>query len=183
MEKKLTDSQRKMVEENYGLIQGFCTLHGINKNKYSDILSLALCESAMRYDETKGISFSSYAYRIMNNRMINEYRKEHAKTRIPSDMIVSVNSIDTEKYGNISSLYETIASAENVEEIAMYKYIINDMRTNEKFLTEKQKITLDCLILGLSIKESHYVINCTLRYAEKLREIVRYKIKNFIRNL
>ena len=40
MQEKLTNEQRKLVEENYNLIYGFCALHKIDKDEYSDILSL-----------------------------------------------------------------------------------------------------------------------------------------------
>ena len=91
--KKMTETQRKLAEENYGLIGGFCNLYNLNSDDYSDILSLALCESAMRYDASKGIAFSTYTYQIMNNRMIDEYRKTQSREVIPRDMIISENDL------------------------------------------------------------------------------------------
>ena len=73
---RLNDKQRELVSNNYGLIWKFCKLHNINKDEYSDILSIALCESVLSYDENREkIKFSTYAFRLMKNRLINEYWK------------------------------------------------------------------------------------------------------------
>ena len=37
--KRMTETQRKLAEENYGLIGGFCNLYNLNSDDYSDILS------------------------------------------------------------------------------------------------------------------------------------------------
>lgn len=180
--KKMTEAQKKLAEENYNLIGGFCNLYNLEKEDYSDILSLALCESAIRFDSTKGIAFSTYTYQIMNNRMIDEFRKEHSNDIIPSVKLISesdVTQLNTVN-DNINSLFDSIPSINNVEEIVLYKSMINDLKNKEKFLSETQKKALDYILIGLSNKEMQLALQCTLRYSEKLRQIIKNKVSNFL---
>ena len=185
MQEKLTDEQKKLVEENYNLIYGFCALHKIDKDEYSDILSLALCESAMKYDATKQTSFSSYAYSLMDKRMKNEHRNAMCSSRVPKNLILSESDFLSDNYNNnvhdnINSLFDIIESTDNTEEIVMYKCMLNDIKSQSKLLSDKQKQILDCLLLGLTNKEMHLILNCTLRYTEKLRHITKDKVGKFI---
>lgn len=180
MQEKLTDEQRKLVEENYNLIYGFCNLHKINKDEYSDILSLALCESAMRFDETKGITFASYTYRLMSNRMKNEEEYLYAKFRIPKELIISENNVDKNKYEDVESLFDIIASADNVEDLVVCKCMLEDIKTQENLLSDNQKRVLDYLLYGLNTKEMQLALNISYRYTQKLRQITKNKIESFI---
>ena len=178
--KKMTETQRKLAEENYGLIGGFCNLYNLNSDDYSDILSLALCESAMRYDASKGIAFSTYTYQIMNNRMIDEYRKTQSREVIPRDMIISENDLVVDDNTKETSFFDIIPTINSVEEIVLYRSMINDIKNKDKFLSDTQKKALDYILIGLSNKEMQLALQCTLRYSEKLRQVIKNKVSDFL---
>lgn len=179
MQEKLTEEQKKLVEQNYNLIYGFCKLHKIDKDEYSDILSLALCESAMRYDNKKKLAFSTYTYFLMSNRMKNMHR---AKKRYILNTPEDKDNFIEKNYDDINDLFDTISSVNDIDEIenfVMYKCILEDIR-NKANLSDKQKQVLNYLLLGLTNKEMHLALNCSLRYTEKLRRITKDKIGKFI---
>ena len=60
--KRLTDTQRQMVEENYGLIKAYFKKHPLlDKEEWYDVLCIALCKAAMHYKPESGL-FGFYAF-------------------------------------------------------------------------------------------------------------------------
>ena len=81
----VTDEQKKLVEENTGLI--IAALKGmIIKNRDKDIddfISIgyeALCKAAIHYDEIKG-SFSSFAYSCIRRKLYREAKQEFKREK------------------------------------------------------------------------------------------------------
>ena len=179
--KKLNEKQKKLVEENYGLMGKFCKLHNIKFEDYSDILSIALCESALLYDETKEcIKFTTYAFRLMKNRWINEYKKNNFKqSKIPQEKIVYGDSYLNDD-AELGSLFDNIASTDNIEEIVIFKDMIYQLKSGKKFLTERQKEMLDCLLMGLSNKQSQLVLQLSLKRTEQIKSDLKNKICGFL---
>ena len=71
---KLTEEQKKLVEDNHNLIYWFARKKHIDIEEYYDILAQGLCIAAHNYNSSKG-SFSAYAYLVMNTEMQKEHRK------------------------------------------------------------------------------------------------------------
>lgn len=55
---KLSDEQVKLVEENHNLIYSFLSSNNFLADDYYDLAAIALCETALHYDPSKG-SFST----------------------------------------------------------------------------------------------------------------------------
>lgn len=179
--KKLNDKQRKLIEENYGLMGKFCKLHNIKFEEYSDVLSIALCESALLYDETKErIKFSTYAFRLMKNRWINEYKKNNFKqSKIPQEKIIYGDAYLNDDV-ELGSLIDNISSADNIEEIIIFKDMIYQLKNGKKILTERQKQMLDCVLIGLSNKQSQLILNLSLKRTEQIKSDLKNKICAFL---
>lgn len=178
---RLNDKQRELVSNNYGLIWKFCKLHNINKDEYSDILSIALCESVLSYDENREkIKFSTYAFRLMKNRLINEYWKNIKQRQIPQDMLIYGDcQVDKEEEG-LGTILENISSMDNVEEVVLFKDMVYRLRNTKKLLTDRQKQMLDCVLLGLSNKQSQLVLNLSLKRTEQIKSDLKGKICKFL---
>lgn len=58
---KLTEEQRKIVEDNHNLIYGYCYKYNLNVEEYYGDLAIALCEAAQTYKEEKS-KFTTYVY-------------------------------------------------------------------------------------------------------------------------
>lgn len=81
---KLTEEQKKVVEENHNLIYWYATQKSAKHieylNVYYDVLAIELCKSAIHYDPSRG-SFSNYFKLRADSAVYKEYRKTLAKKR------------------------------------------------------------------------------------------------------
>jgi len=99
----LTDNQRKLVEDNYKLIQGYARWRNINLSDYHGLLAIGLCNAAKLYNPEKG-SFSSIAYYCMDNEFGHYNTKTKTQKRNNGESDWSYNNIDKkseEEYINI----------------------------------------------------------------------------------
>ena len=88
---KLTDNQRKLVEENHNLIYKIIYDNKLDVEEWYDILAIVLCNAAMLYDPDRDIKFSTYACRSMKNEIYKQIELSKAQHRIPTDKIYSFN--------------------------------------------------------------------------------------------
>lgn len=77
--KKLTDKQRKVVEDNFAIVIHTVNKYGMRENDMSDWYGIAaegLCIAAQKYDQGKKEgSFFNFAEAIITNMFKNEFRK------------------------------------------------------------------------------------------------------------
>lgn len=85
---KLTNEQRKLVEDNHDLIYGFLNKKELDIDKYYDIMALELCNASINYDSSKG-KFSTFVYKCMYNRLIKIICSENRQCRKPPNGILS----------------------------------------------------------------------------------------------
>lgn len=180
--KRLNEEQREMVTANYGLIWKFCKIHNIDKDEYSDILSIALCESVLLYDENKSnIKFSTFAFHHMNKRLIDEYRRTNCKKGlIPSDKLVYGDAVIDDNEEGLGTIFDNIISTDDIEEIVIYKDMISQLKNTTKFLTDRQKQMLNCLLAGLNNKQSQLVLQLSLKRTEQIKHDLKGKISSFL---
>jgi len=83
MDKKLTQKERKLVENNIDVINKVIRKFVGNNNndgtlEYDDLYqigAIALCYAAVSYDETQNVSFETYAYTVIKNEVFDSLRK------------------------------------------------------------------------------------------------------------
>ena len=166
---KLTEEQKKLVEENHNLIYWFAKKYHISIEEYYDVLAQGLCMAAYHYDPSK-CSFSTYAYLCMNTEMHVEYRKTLRKSEIPQG-----NIFHYENAWQLSDLIPTNEKTENkvIDRISYENLIslLNDI------LNDKDKEVLSYILNGLTMREiakiegtSHQAIHNRMK---KIREKVK----------
>ena len=166
---KLTDEQKKLVEENHSLIYWFAKKYHVPIEEYYDVLAQGLCMAAYHYDPSK-CSFSTYAYLCMNTEMHVEYRKTLRKSEIPQG-----NIFHYENAWQLSDLIPTNEKTENkvIDRISYENLIslLNDI------LNDKDKEVLNYILNGLTMREiakiegtSHQAIHNRMK---KIREKVK----------
>ena len=166
---KLTEEQKKLVEENHSLIYWFAKKYHIPIEDYYDVLAQGLCMAAYHYDPSK-CSFSTYAYLCMNTEMHVEYRKTLRKSEIPQG-----NIFHYENAWQLSDLIPTNEKTENkvIDRISYENLIslLNDI------LNDKDKEVLSYILNGLTMREiakiegtSHQAIHNRMK---KIREKVK----------
>ena len=166
---KLTEGQKKLVEENHNLIYWFAKKYHVPIEEYYDVLAQGLCMAAYHYDPSK-CSFSTYAYLCMNTEMHVEYRKTLRKSEIPQG-----NIFHYENAWQLSDLIPTNEKTENkvIDRISYENLIslLNDI------LNDKDKEVLNYILNGLTMREiakiegtSHQAIHNRMK---KIREKVK----------
>lgn len=78
---RLTEDQKKIVEDNHNLIYHFCHKHNLSIDTYYGVFAISLCKAAMHYDATRGTKFSTLAIPIMYNDLKGTYRENTKKGR------------------------------------------------------------------------------------------------------
>lgn len=88
---KLTDEQRKLVEDNHNLIYKVLYDKHLDIDEWYGVAALALCKAAMLFDPDKKIQFSTYACAAIWNNICNQYALSIADRQIPKDKIYSLD--------------------------------------------------------------------------------------------
>ena len=166
---KLTEEQKKLVEENHSLIYWFAKKYHIPIEDYYDVLAQGLCMAAYHYDPSK-CSFSTYAYLCMNTEMHVEYRKTLRKSEIPQGNIFH--------YENAWQLSDLIPTNEKTENKVIDKISYENLTSLlSDILNDKDKEVLSYILNGLTMREiakiegtSHQAIHNRMK---KIREKVK----------
>lgn len=137
----VTDEQKKLVENNTGLIMAVLKKIIIkNKNKdIDDFISIgyeALCTAAINYDSNKG-SFSSLAYSCILHKIYRELKHKYRREN------------------NIVSLEQKIANIENG-------------MTYEDLLSQREELFEDKYIDHRTAEELVPIINAKLKYKDRM---------------
>lgn len=82
----MTESQRKLAEDNHNLIYSFLNIRNLDVEEYYDIMAIALCKAAKTFDGEKA-KFSTYAFYLMKNALYIDYREKSKLSAIPEYMI------------------------------------------------------------------------------------------------
>ena len=166
---KLTEEQKKLVEENHSLIYWFAKKYHIPIEDYYDVLAQGLCMAAYHYDPSK-CSFSTYAYLCMNTEMHVEYRKTLRKSEIPQG-----NIFHYENAWQLSDLIPTNEKTENkvIDRISYENLIslLNDI------LNDKDKEVLSYILNGLTMREIAKIEGTSHQAIHNRMKKIRDKVK------
>lgn len=172
---KLSDEQVKLVEENHNLIYSFLSSNNFLADDYYDLAAIALCETALHYDPSKG-SFSTYAYHNMLMKVLNEKRRDSARRRIPESNIFSYDKEISEAGEHELTFLDVLADSCNVEgEVVtgtvFYKYI-NSLKK------DRDKRILIMLRDGYNQAEVSKVVGCSQPTVSRVRNKMYDYFKN-----
>ena len=169
---KLTEEQKKLVEENHNLIYWFAKKYHVPIEEYYDVLAQGLCMAAYHYDPSK-CSFSTYAYLCMNTEMHVEYRKTLRKSEIPQG-----NIFHYENAWQLSDLIPTNEKTENkvIDRISYENLIslLNDI------LNDKDKEVLSYILNGLTMREIAKIEGTSHQAIHNRMKKIRDKVKKII---
>lgn len=178
MQKKLTKEQRKIVEDNHSLIYGFCKLYKLDLDDVYDLLSIALCRSAMCYNSQKGYSFSTYTFQVFRRVLEREQQRNFRQKRIPESKVVSlstpINSTHT-NFNETMQVEECISSDPvSFDRHLLFKDFMDWMNNH---LNKKEIKTVQYILAGLTQQEIGNIENITYQGVQyRLRSIAK-KIK------
>jgi RNA polymerase sigma-B factor len=175
------EPRNRLVEENLGLVRAAVRSLSPRSQDLADELfqvgSLALVESAARFDPSRGNRFSSFAYPWIRGRMLSFLRSK--RRGFPAE-IVSLESQLTDAEGDAQNLHDITpdTKAENPETAAFQRIEAERVRQCLGVLTERQRkvvrmrFGIDCeprsvaeiaAVLGVSRQSVNETLNGALR--------------------
>ena len=166
---KLTEEQKKLVEENHNLIYWFAKKYHVPIEEYYDVLAQGLCMAAYHYDPSK-CSFSTYAYLCMNTEMHVEYRKTLRKSEIPQGNIFH--------YENAWQLSDLIPTNEKTENKVIDKINYENLTSLlNDILNDKDKEVLSYILNGLTMREIAKIEGTSHQAIHNRMKKIRDKVK------
>lgn len=166
---RMTDEQRKLVEDNHNLIYGFLNKKELDIDYYYDIVAIGLCNAAMTYDLTKG-KFSTFAYGCMNRelKIYNNYLNR--KKSVPEDIVYSYNVKANEDVSEsiIDAVIED--SNNNIDystETISFNYFLNTLKDRERLIIEHLKNGLTQQEIAKELNRSQQAISLKVKEIRK----------------
>lgn len=140
--------KKHLVEEYIPLVKYIASRVSIGRNKaieYDDLVGygmLGLMDAINKFDETKGMKFSSYASIRIKGSMIDELRKHRPISKGAMDKLKRYNE-------GIEYLQNKYLREPTTEEISKHlKMDINELLTIEGYINIMAVVSLDNVILG-----------------------------------
>lgn len=163
----MTELQKKIVEENHKLIYGIIYKHNWELEETYDLCAIGLCRAAMTYDNTKGVKFSSYAYKCMHNEVIRQFRKSQAQKRNVLLQSLDANIVDTE----VCTLHDIVSNGLSAEDELVL--------LNINGLNKKELKAVKLASAGYNTTEIGQIMSISQSYASRLLTKAQNKLLTY----
>ena len=171
---RLTEEQRKLVEDNIGLVKKFVEKKKLKYDEWYDLMCVAICEAAITFNPEKG-KFSTHAFWKMQQKLTNEAVNMNRNKRGNGDKPKRLDQtirVENEDY----TLAELIASEDNVEESAVLRKNMADMM---KRLTKTEQIIAAELANGTTQKEIGAKMGLSQQCINAYIKVMRRRLEGF----
>ena len=172
--KRLTEEQRELVNNNIGLVKKFIEKKRLKYDDWYDLMCIALCEAAITFNPEKG-KFSTHAFWKMQQKLTHEVAHLNTNKRgngsNPKRLDQTVR-VDNEDY----TLAELVASEDNVEESAVLRKNMADMM---KRLTKTEQIIAAELANGTTQKEIGAKMGLSQQAINAYVKLMRSRLQGF----
>ena len=172
--KRLTEEQRELVNNNIGLVKKFIEKNRLKYDDRYDLICIALCEAAITFNPEKG-KFSTHAFWKMQQKLTNEATNMNRNKRGNNDKPMRLDQtvrVENEDY----TLAELVASEDNVEESAMLRRNMADMM---KRLTQTEQIIAAELAKGATQKEIGNKMGLSQQAINAYIKVMRSRLQGF----
>lgn len=163
---KITDEQKKLVEDNHNLIYSFLQKYHLTIDEYYGLAAIGLCKAGKTYNGEKS-KFSTYAYKCMFTTIMCELRKNKQAKTIPEYQIVYYQAELENNEGDTASFMNYMPSKENVEDSVLSK-VIFDEYTNK--LKDRDKKIFSLFREGYKQKEIGKMLGCSQAQVSRVKK-------------
>ena len=165
---KLTEIQKKLVEENINLAYKFVSTKGLKYDyDYDESLSIAflgLVKASLYYNSEKS-KFSTYAYLCIEQQFLLQKRRERAKKR--DILLVSLNEVQYQGVdGSEIALEDMLADNEDLINSVITQVTSDDILLNK--LNEREKEVIKLLYQGKKQREVAKILNTSQPYVSRV---------------
>lgn len=151
MEQKLTDDQKRLIEQNHHLVYSFLNSKHLNVEEWYDVAIFGLIKAAIVFQPEKG-KFSTIAYYWMHFYVASEYKQQNlVKKRIQKSNILSLNNtkIYDDKNGEYIDTFEK--PVPDISDEVIHKVTCEEIIRSCK--KEKEKKVCKMLLEGYNISD------------------------------
>lgn len=161
----LNKKQKELVELNYKLIFSFLNKKELSIEDYYSFAAIGLCNAAKDFNK-KECSFSTLAYKYMDNEVIGEIRKE---LRYKRNYAHSISIEDIDEYKGV-----LVDNTKDVCELAVHNVYYESVIS--MFETADQNIIL-MLLNGHKQSEISCMYNVSQSYISRLNKEFELRVK------
>ena len=187
MDMQLSKDKEHLVLENLKFVYYLVNKLGVTpkSSEYEDIISigtLGLVKAVITFDSSRGISFSTYASRCINNEILMHYRKANKYARdISIDEPISSNSEGEELTLRDTIKHPNSDFAKNLEDKEILIQVVSIILN---YLEGKTKLAILYQIGGalqadiaekLNVSQS-YASRIIAKAAKKIREVITWQV-------
>lgn len=173
-ESKLTPKQKQLVADNHRLIYSYAKKNHLKLDEWYDVLAIAMCKAARRFDPDKG-KFSTWCYRHFDNEVRTVRNDARKKSRIPNDLIVPYESMfkAVDCNDDNSDRLIDVGYAED----RIYDMLVYDIEQN---MTRIERDVFDCLINGYTLRMIASEVGCTPKEVSKTISSIKTKVREYM---
>ena len=173
---KLTEEQKKLVEDNHNLIYSYARKKHISSEKWYDVLAIGLCKAARSFDPNKG-KFSTWCYRFFDNEIRTCWNNANKKSKIPESAILAYDTVisneDTSQNESYINCFSDTKAYEDIVHSTMMLDIVNDMSDIEKYVFE-------LILYGYNQQEIATEVGRTRQSVGKIVNGIRRKVLDYL---
>lgn len=177
---RLNEEQRKMVQDNHGLIYYVAGQLGVDVDEWYDTFAYGMCKAAYSFKEDRNSKFSTYAVFIMKRQFYIEKAYSTRKKRFPEHCPLSLEMPINSYPEKEITLGETIESGFNVAETVEDLLIAESVESFLHALSERDKRWVNMRLEGMSLRKMAAIEGVSYqRISSKLHKIAE-KLKKEI---
>jgi RNA polymerase sporulation-specific sigma factor len=178
----MNDDKDKLINDNIKLAYKIAYKYYTRLNnmvELEDLQSLSfigLTKAAQSFDTNKNFAFSTYAYTVIKNEIL-QYIKQNIKHH--NDISLSLILTGTNSDNHTLTLEDTLQSNINLEEDVQNNIEINTLYKYINELDDRKRTIILCYIQGLTFDKISSILNLSKSYINeeyrKAINILRYK--------
>ena len=163
---KITEEQKRLVEDNHNLIYSFLQKYHLAIDEYYGLAAIGLCKAGKTYNGEKS-NFSTYAYKCMFTTVMCELRKNKQAKTIPEHQIVYYQAELENNEGDTASFMNYIPSKENVEDSVLSEVIFDEYANK---LKDRDKKIFSLFREGYKQKEIGKMLGCSQAQVSRVKK-------------
>lgn len=157
------------MADNHALIYHILSKNNWSIDKYYDVAAIGLCKAALSFDEGLGYTFSTYAARVMENAVLDEFRRKQTQMR---NKYKEVSLDDRAIKGQI----EKSAREDQLESLMVSMDVRNAMNT----LHEDDRAVAELLAEGYTQPEISKKLGISEAKFKKTLENIKDALSDFV---
>ena len=169
----MTETQKKLAEENHNLIYWFLNKYHLSIDEYYDLAAIGLCKAAKTYNDEQS-SFSTYAARCMFTAVFSEIRNEKNEKRKALREALSLDAAIEGLDNEQAKLLDVLSTSDTTEDIVLAQKMLEDYYVQT---SDKDKQIIQLLLTGYTQKEIASLYDVSQAYISRVKK----KFETFLR--